>query len=89
METIYKYELKSRKEVLMLPTSAQFLSVQLQGSVAVVWVKLDPLLKPVEITVESFETGTPMFNYKNLNYMGTVQWYNGEYVLHYFWYIKS
>lgn len=81
---IYKYPLKVvEKQIISIPEDFQPLSLQIQNSVPVLWVKVNPTnqIKFYEILMTGTGIETDYILYKYL-YLGTVQLYS--FVWHYF-----
>lgn len=82
--TIWKFNLRTHgaKRVSM-PKGARVLSVQNQGGAMVLWALVNPSAPEAERTFYSAMTGEP-FDAEKLEFIGTVQFNNGEFVAHVF-----
>lgn len=85
MKIIWKFPIKhiSDRVILLLPASAQILSVQLQGNDICVWVLCSPTEPKSERTLAVYGTGHPIPEIEQ-RFIGTVQECNGALVWHIF-----
>lgn len=79
---IWKWELQlTDQQTLQVPAWAQFLDVQMQGSVCCIWALCDEGASRTDRTIALYGTGTPMPDSPG-EYIATFQ--VGEFVLHAF-----
>lgn len=84
MKTIYKYPLilKERQQI-ELPTSAKFLSLQVQDGTPTIWCMVDTSMQSTYMaSVYIFGTGHEVTCSEDCTFLGTVQ--QGSYVWHVF-----
>jgi hypothetical protein len=85
MCTIWKFPVPVSDEFpLVLPTGAQFLSVQTQGTLPQMWFLLDPKARPTHRRFAVFGTGHVIEDLDRLAYLGTFQMNGGSLVFHLF-----
>ena len=84
MSVIYKYNLTYPGNCnLVLPKGSYFLSVQEQKNAVCIWAVVDPKEYIMETRkLHIFQTGDPIIPYHD--FIGTVQLFDGAYVLHVF-----
>lgn len=84
-KVIWKYNLTTKKrQVVLLPQGHKFLSIQIQGTMAVMWIMVEPDNEKVEVEFVLRETGEPFIQPKNERYRGTYQLSGGNYIIHVF-----
>lgn len=84
MTRIFKYTLAGNtgKQSMPVPLGATFLSVQLQQHRTVMWFAVDPADAACGRTFQLIQTGDEVPD--GLEYLGTLQYHEGQYVLHLF-----
>lgn len=85
MKTIHKQTLQIvDSQTLMVPTRAEFLSVQMQRGVPCIWYKCDDTrgMEPREIAISG--TGHDMSHCDGFRFLGTIQLHEGQIVFHVF-----
>lgn len=84
MTTIWKYPLRIQDvQDIEMPEGAQILSLQTQGGVPMLWVKVVETAKLEARRLFIFGTGHPIVD-DGLGFIGTVQTNNGALVWHIF-----
>jgi len=85
MTSIYKYpfDVNDRVELLM-PASAEILTVQMQHGRPCVWARVDPKEEPGIVVLRIFGTGHPIDDKNDMEYVGTFQMSGGALVFHVF-----
>jgi uncharacterized protein with FMN-binding domain len=82
--TIWKFPLEvTDEQVVRLPTGAQILCVQVQGTTPCLWAKVDPMAAPKEWRVVTRGTGNPA-KANDGSYVGTYQMHSGRLIFHVF-----
>jgi len=89
MKMIWKFPLEFRKyQEIEVPVGARFLSVQNQRNTPTIWAEVSPNkggagmeLSTERWRIAMYDTGSS-FDWENQMYLGTVQLYNGESVVH-------
>jgi hypothetical protein len=82
---IFKWWLKpgAGTQEHVMPSGAEYLTVQVQGGTPCVWSLIDPSAPFVKITFDVFATGQSVDN-TNRTYLGTYQLDDGELIYHVF-----
>lgn len=89
MRTIHKQTLAiDLVQTLSVPAGAVFRAVQRQHNDAVIWYECDPNADPEPRQVVMVPTGFPMPDVSKLEYLGTVQLAEGDFVGHFYEAIK-
>lgn len=85
MKRIFKYPLAiTDSQSLLLPIGAKFLSVQFQGELLCLWALVDPEERNYQQTIRIIGTGHPITDSEYLQFIGTVQQFDGQLVWHIF-----
>ena len=84
MKTIYKWTLTPGSTDLHMPTGAQVLTVQMQGTQPQLWALVDPKQPKEWRTFDIFGDGNPVPNDPLLIYVATFQMDGGSLVWHVF-----
>ena len=85
MRTIYKYPIEITDfQILKVPQNRKFLTVQVQNEKPYIWAEVDTDSPTVDINIYVFGTGHPIPPI-DINYIGTVQMYEGRGVFHVYW----
>jgi hypothetical protein len=84
MRSIWKFEIGPRNLRVMMPVGAKLLTAQIQNNSICVWAEVDTKAEREEVIFEIFGTGHSMpWNMGvDREYVGTVQFNNGDLVLH-------
>lgn len=83
--TIHKQGLtETGKTVFKIPKGAWWLSIQLQHGVPVLWYKCDPEAPLEDFTVVGLVTGARFHDSHKLEFISTIQYVDGDFVVHYF-----
>lgn len=77
---IYKPSVSSLEQVVGIPEGAKFLCVEEQGGWMVLWAMVDPKKPEVKRHFQIVLTGGDVP--KASTYWGTVQFFNGDFVVH-------
>lgn len=89
MKTVYKYPISlSGDDVKVIRAPAYFypLRVDLQGDTVCLWAIVDTETSPAEHSICVAGTGHKLSDeVGSEHYIGTVQFFGGEFVLHFFW----
>ena len=93
MKTVWKFTIDPSQTVgdtftLDIPVAAQILTVQIQHSEIVLWALVDPTIQTERRKFRVVGTGYNIKYGAPMNYIGTVQLYGGDIVLHIFEYQK-
>ena len=84
MKTIQKFEITIDSRQIAIPKDGQILCVQIHKGGIYIWASVDPKM-PIELrNIEVLMTGQEMQSHWRREYIGTVQIYNGDIVLHVF-----
>lgn len=84
-KTIYKYPLAiSDGQAVLMPVSAEILSVQFQGEDLCIWALVDSSEKKHARIIRIIGKGNPFPIGESLRFIGAVQHYNGRLVWHVF-----
>lgn len=86
MKTVYKYELAvTEEQICVMPIGAKILSIQTQNEQICLWALVDTEQKEFEargIVIKG--TGYNLSEYEHLEYIGTGQMAEGNFVYHCF-----
>jgi hypothetical protein len=90
MRKIFKYELETvGTQVLTLPADSTILCVQVQRGVPCIWADIDAETSAIEQRkFRIYGTGHPIDESEAIEYIGTYQLYQGDFVGHVFEVIK-
>lgn len=73
LNVIWKFPLRSEDtQVVMMPTRAEILTVQMQDGVPTIWALVDPTANREQVKIIIVGTGR-LFDTRDLHYLGTVQ----------------
>lgn len=82
---IYKYSLDiTDEQVLQIPKSAKFCSLQVQNNVPCIWLMVDETEEDGLFKIITYGTGHKLGNLDNYAFLGTYQLFNGSLVYHIF-----
>lgn len=85
MATIWKYELTAEgSQDLAVPGNGKVLCVQVQQGKPCVWLLVEPEQEVQLHRIRMFGTGQPYIEVDGLDYIGTIQLYDGSLVFHVF-----
>lgn len=89
MLQIHKYGLTpmapyGTSEMVSLPDCAEILSLQLQRGVPVIWARVDIDKPKRRRLVYVYHTGSNCDGSLHMDYLGSIQYEEGTYILHYF-----
>lgn len=84
--TIWKFPIQTKDEqVISVPVGAEFLSIQVQHDQPCIWAKVDPNENViVRAKVVIVVTGHPAKHTNGMNFLGTYQLADGNFVGHVF-----
>ena len=85
MNTIWKYIIKVQDhQTISMPKDSQIIDVQVQHGDLCLWAIVDPNAELSDTKIMIKGTGHPFDKSKIAKYIGTVQMYNDDLVLHIF-----
>ena len=84
-KTIFKYPLAiTDSQAVLMPVSAEILSVQFQGEYLCLWAAVNPSEKKHARVIHIFGTGHPIPDATKIRFIGTAQQFDGRLVWHVF-----
>lgn len=81
-QVVWKYQISNMLVRHEMPKGAEFLSVQTQHGIPVLWARVDPEAPKVERQFHVLPTGGETYGFESFKYLGTFQ--TGDLVWHVF-----
>lgn len=79
---VFKYTLHPRELSVEMPVGATIIYVASQRDQICVWAQIDPSAVKETVEFAIFGTGHEIYDSENLEYLGSVQIHQGEFIFH-------